>query len=667
MMLLFFGFLTQKAFALAPTIVSFTATPAGNGELTVSASFSLEGETTGKATLYLGPSVQPNQNTPHSNILDTSNLPTYFTISSIPGSDLITFEQTFTGLIPNTTYYPTMVIQSGTGPSNNTNTTQRNIAGVLIGNGATTTTTSSSSNSSDTTCNVISITGSHENNQGGTPQNSAFYSSGARPSLTLEIEGDDGCIGKSVTFNLKEIDYGLNGNNIKSGVDDALENRKLTFTNTQKVILNLKVGDEECDESSSAIDCEYGVEITDDAGTHVSWERNGVIPPPNLKWYLSYEACTSTTINGDSCPDDWELVSIQPNQRKDGTLVSDDVLTGTPDPACINDDGTVIDNCYGLLAPLPGLTRITDQTSLGAYLNIVVQIIIGLIGLLAVVMIVVGGIKYMSTDAITGKEEGRQTIQNAVLGLLLALGSFIILNSIDPDLTRLDPDIPEMSIELLDRTPGANMGGDLDFSALAGGALGNVLPPAQGVYCPNPATPNKSLVPGIVNSLNTRVSYRMGGKHLEGQPPYPADSTHSNSCAPGPMCLDCSGFTTYVLYCAGIESDYIIQGTANIFANSERLEEIVGPQDAGGVGEWAVRVQGSQNLIPLDPGDLLGWTADNIESWGHVVIYIGNGRAAESTSAGGGRDGNSIRIKDVTAYGVRGADEGGRLTSFVAN
>jgi hypothetical protein len=72
------------------------------------------------------------------------------------------------------------------------------------------------------------------------------------------------------------------------------------------------------------------------------------------------------------------------------------------------------------------------------YINSVIKMIIGLTGILAVLMIVVGGIQYVSTDSWNDKDSGKKRIQAALGGLLLALSSFLILNTIDPSLTYLN-------------------------------------------------------------------------------------------------------------------------------------------------------------------------------------------------------------------------------------
>jgi hypothetical protein len=53
-------------------------------------------------------------------------------------------------------------------------------------------------------------------------------------------------------------------------------------------------------------------------------------------------------------------------------------------------------------------------------------------------MIIIGGIQYVSTDSWNGKDLGKKRIQAALGGLILALSSFLILNSIDPSLTYLN-------------------------------------------------------------------------------------------------------------------------------------------------------------------------------------------------------------------------------------
>ncbi len=55
-----------------------------------------------------------------------------------------------------------------------------------------------------------------------------------------------------------------------------------------------------------------------------------------------------------------------------------------------------------------GTEAANTQTDLSSYLNSVFYAGLGVACGLAVIMIVIGGIQYMSTDAISGKSEGRR-------------------------------------------------------------------------------------------------------------------------------------------------------------------------------------------------------------------------------------------------------------------
>jgi Type IV secretion system pilin len=101
---------------------------------------------------------------------------------------------------------------------------------------------------------------------------------------------------------------------------------------------------------------------------------------------------------------------------------------------------------YTPLAPLPGTTINANcdptqnncQTNFATYLPGIFRLAIGVAGALAVIMIVIGGVQYLSTDALSGKSEGKEKITNALIGLLLAIGAFVILNTINPGTLSLN-------------------------------------------------------------------------------------------------------------------------------------------------------------------------------------------------------------------------------------
>ncbi|MDO8483092.1 MAG: hypothetical protein Q7S86_04730 [bacterium] len=94
---------------------------------------------------------------------------------------------------------------------------------------------------------------------------------------------------------------------------------------------------------------------------------------------------------------------------------------------------------YVPLAPIEGtFNPATGKTDLSTYLTGIFKVGVAGAGALAFLMIVWGGFTYLSTDVITGKEEGKARIERAVGGLILALTSYIILNTINPKLVELD-------------------------------------------------------------------------------------------------------------------------------------------------------------------------------------------------------------------------------------
>ncbi|MFT5280798.1 MAG: hypothetical protein ACI9AR_000232 [Flavobacteriaceae bacterium] len=125
-------------------------------------------------------------------------------------------------------------------------------------------------------------------------------------------------------------------------------------------------------------------------------------------------------------------------------------------------DNTFSSDCptgyYCSLAPLPGVgdeegkIQITGG-SFGSYLNSIFRFGIGIVGVLAVIMIVIAGFKYLTTEAFTGKGDAKQQITMAIGGLVLALGSFLILNTINSSILTGDLDISTVKLQALGDGP----------------------------------------------------------------------------------------------------------------------------------------------------------------------------------------------------------------------
>jgi hypothetical protein len=104
---------------------------------------------------------------------------------------------------------------------------------------------------------------------------------------------------------------------------------------------------------------------------------------------------------------------------------------------------------YTVLAPLPcieggGITCTTGgngavqpTVNFKTYVQYTINLLIGLSAVVAVVMIVWGGVEYMYTASFSGKKMGLEKVTHAIYGLVLVLTSYIILRTIDPRLVEI--------------------------------------------------------------------------------------------------------------------------------------------------------------------------------------------------------------------------------------
>ncbi|MBI2020988.1 hypothetical protein HYS99_00555 [Candidatus Giovannonibacteria bacterium] len=104
---------------------------------------------------------------------------------------------------------------------------------------------------------------------------------------------------------------------------------------------------------------------------------------------------------------------------------------------------------YKLIQPLPGtpgsggpITDVGGDMPFAQYMQRIIPFILAFAALLALVQIVVGGFEY-GLSAIPGiKVEGKDRITSALWGLGLALISWLILRTINPDLVNLKFFVP---------------------------------------------------------------------------------------------------------------------------------------------------------------------------------------------------------------------------------
>ncbi|KKS04574.1 MAG: hypothetical protein UU82_C0012G0006 [Candidatus Nomurabacteria bacterium GW2011_GWC2_41_8] len=284
-------------------------------------------------------------------------------------------------------------------------------------------------------------------------------------------------------------------------------------------------------------------------------------------------------------------------------------FTCTTAPTCQPPSVLTSDGCsctYVLLSPLPNTNGETLNTfdptgegggALGGYLNLMIKLFIGICAVLAVIMIVMGGIQYMTTELISSKEEGRKRITGAILGLLLALGAYTLLFTINPDLLNTDLE------SLEDVTVVVDLGGESPdpFVAISKTALQSF-----GITkCTGSG--GKSAVAGI-------------GQQFVGKTTYSQATGKRNTINSSIITLDCSAFVAQVYSCAGLS--YTGGNTNEMF------------------GSGATAVNGTTyDFSQLHSGDLVGWKKGDkgggkVETNGHVAIYLGNGQILDTQSGG---------------------------------
>lgn len=340
---------------------------------------------------------------------------------------------------------------------------------------------------------------------------------------------------------------------------------------------------------------------------------------------LTYDcdgSCETCPFGGDC--DSWELL---PTILPYGESSPLDTAPLTANPLA-----DIYEQSYVPLAPLPfeGLNG-GNTPSLGQYLASIFKVAIVVTAILSVLMIVFHGIAHATTAVIDKKSDHRQGVWNALLGLLLALGSWLILNTINPELaSELSIGIPEVSLD-----------GDAESISTSPVTDGNGtitafdLPDNMNIFCEGSG--GSASVPTIIDSFSSKVTYRWGGKggalpsggqfklspNEQKNGPYMCSNNGQSVpcrtfCPEESVCLDCSGFVNHVRQCAGLS---IYSGTSSMTSSGDAIA--IDMDTLSGDGESIV-INGTS--YTFQPGDILVWSGSNP----HVVIYYGDGKIAES-------------------------------------
>lgn len=110
--------------------------------------------------------------------------------------------------------------------------------------------------------------------------------------------------------------------------------------------------------------------------------------------------------------------------------------------------------------PLVGVPGISGTGSIEAYINTLYALSISVAALIAVIKIIVAGVKYMLSDVVTSKGAAIKDIQGALLGLIVVVMAWLILFVINPNIVSIDAQFEPVSTPTTAPIIGGNLAGD---------------------------------------------------------------------------------------------------------------------------------------------------------------------------------------------------------------
>jgi hypothetical protein len=184
------------------------------------------------------------------------------------------------------------------------------------------------------------------------------------------------------------------------------------------------------------------------------------------------DTASDCDVFGDDSPNWAMLASNAVNSTQNAQFIGNDITYDVTNPcyrAAETVDGVDLPErydplCYEFLAPILGIhldangnidpqfdvtkdertgqdrisIRNISTYQLGSFINKLFQVAVAVLGVIAVIMIIVAGVEYMTVESIYGKSDARKRIVGAATGLILALGIFVILNTINPQLLNIN-------------------------------------------------------------------------------------------------------------------------------------------------------------------------------------------------------------------------------------
>ena len=115
------------------------------------------------------------------------------------------------------------------------------------------------------------------------------------------------------------------------------------------------------------------------------------------------------------------------------------VLAADNAPGTVTPTDTANGTTFVPLTQFPQITSLAQSNGFGDFVNTLYKICIGAGAVLAVIMIMVAGVQFMtSRGSVSSNEKAKSRIQNAILGLILVLAPTIVFGIINPSILNLN-------------------------------------------------------------------------------------------------------------------------------------------------------------------------------------------------------------------------------------
>ena len=88
--------------------------------------------------------------------------------------------------------------------------------------------------------------------------------------------------------------------------------------------------------------------------------------------------------------------------------------------------------------PMVGIPGLDGTGSFDSFINSLYWLSISIAALLAVIKLIIAGVKWMLTDVVTSKEDAKKDIKGSLIGLLIVLGAVLVLMVINPQLVNVN-------------------------------------------------------------------------------------------------------------------------------------------------------------------------------------------------------------------------------------